>query len=94
MIDYKKRYLRNTHIDREYRKNMDYIWKRIPQEFTGLIHSLDPKKPMNIYEIMTEIYTYASQYPMENDASFYTPELVQATLKLLVNFDMVKEVNV
>lgn len=93
MIDHSKKYIRNTHINGEFREDMRETWDKIPKTFSGLIHSLDPVKPMYLYEVITAIYEYASQNPMDNDASFFTVEVTYATLQLLVNFDMVKVIS-
>lgn len=85
------KYLRNTHnANGEYRNLPE--WKKIPNNLSGLIHHLSPNKPMDIYDIMADIYRYASQYPFENDIAFLgNHDNVKMVLELLVNFDMVKE---
>ena len=88
-----KKYLRNTHVNGVYRKEMDEIWDKIPNELSGIIHSLDPIEWLSILEIRSELFVYASQYPDENDAILaLIPTLLEDILCLLVNFDMVKEI--
>lgn len=91
MIDLNKYYLRNTHLDDVYRREMDKVWDKIPSGFSGVAHLLDSAKPMNIADILSEAHGYAHDWPLENNSEIETnPNILEEVLALLVNFDMIK----
>lgn len=93
-LNLQKKYLRNTHNpDGSYRKDMQEKWDQIPDTFGGVIHLLDPREPMDIYDIIRESHSYGKDWPLENNCGVETnPFILQDILTLLVNVDMVKVV--
>lgn len=92
-IDLKKKYLRNTHLNGKYRKDMESVWSKIPCGFSGVVHLLHSEKPMDIADILSESHSYAKDYPLENNSEIETNiTVLLEVLELLVNFDMIKEV--
>lgn len=84
-------YRRNTHDENgDYRNLPD--WHRIPNNLSSVVHSLSPVEWLYLYEIMSEIYSYAKDFPLENDIDLFgNPATVELVLELLVNFDMVQK---
>lgn len=84
-------YRRKTHDENGRYRDLP-MWKHLPDHIGGIIHHLDGKNWMGLYDIMGDIYSYAAQYPFENGLDWNVdPLIVQANLKFLATcFDMVE----
>jgi hypothetical protein len=84
-----KYYRRKTHIDGVFRRDMEEGWNKIPDLFSVGIHLLDSERWMSICDVMSEAFSYAKDFPLENDANVFGNEILcEAVLDILVLFDM------
>lgn len=87
-LDMNKLYRRNTHINGKFREDKRNNWEGIDNR--GIIHYLHPDKHMNIADVCSEIFKYASDFPFEHDASLAcNPVALQVMLKELAKSDII-----
>lgn len=91
----------NLNVSNDYYKAISYddlsepqrdLYSKLPVMMR--VYELSTTRFMHLADVLKEIYNYAAEYPLENNASFYSdPCVLQEYIRSLVDLGFVKKIS-